>query len=160
MEKCKRCYSYAVNHHCRGRYGSDPDLCDVRYWRKRAEACGTPEAAPVRKNCGLVHSPADTCEELFRVKDAPTDPTSEVFTAQEWMELHMESAAAHRDVMTALTRLPNAHHPKPFGGIVDVKERRLAIHLDNVEVLEATQHAHQTLLKYSPFANPDNVLTS
>lgn len=37
MEKCKRCYSYAVNHHCHGRDGSDPDLCDVCYWRTRAE---------------------------------------------------------------------------------------------------------------------------
>jgi hypothetical protein len=35
--KCKICGSYAINHHCHGRDGSDPDLCDVCYWRKRAE---------------------------------------------------------------------------------------------------------------------------
>lgn len=37
MEKCKRCYSYAISHHCHGRDGSDPQLCDVCFWRKRAE---------------------------------------------------------------------------------------------------------------------------
>jgi hypothetical protein len=37
MKQCKICYSYAVNHHCHGRDGSDPDLCDVCYWRKRAD---------------------------------------------------------------------------------------------------------------------------
>ena len=36
MSQCK-CGSYAINHHCHGRDGSDPDLCDVCYWRKRAE---------------------------------------------------------------------------------------------------------------------------
>ena len=34
---CKRCGSYAINHNLHGRDGSDPDLCDVCYWRKRAE---------------------------------------------------------------------------------------------------------------------------
>jgi hypothetical protein len=37
MEKCKRCYSYAINHHCHGRDGSEPKLCDVCFWRNRAE---------------------------------------------------------------------------------------------------------------------------
>jgi hypothetical protein len=30
------CGSYAINHQHHGRDGSDPDLCDVCYWRKRA----------------------------------------------------------------------------------------------------------------------------
>jgi hypothetical protein len=34
--KCIKCSSYAVNHHCHGRDGTDPDLCDVCFWRKRA----------------------------------------------------------------------------------------------------------------------------
>ena len=34
---CKRCYSFAINHHLYGRDGSDEDLCDVCYWRKRAD---------------------------------------------------------------------------------------------------------------------------
>lgn len=35
---CKQCGSYAINHNLHGRDGSDPDLCDVCYWRKRAES--------------------------------------------------------------------------------------------------------------------------
>ena len=35
MSMCK-CGSYAINHHAHGRDGSDGDLCDVCYWRKRA----------------------------------------------------------------------------------------------------------------------------
>lgn len=34
---CKECGSHAINHHCHGRDGSDRDLCDVCYWRKRAQ---------------------------------------------------------------------------------------------------------------------------
>ena len=41
MERCSRCGSFAINHHCHGRDGSDPDLCDVCYWRKRAEFGGS-----------------------------------------------------------------------------------------------------------------------
>lgn len=36
MSKCVECGSYAINHHCHGRDGNDPKLCDVCYWRKRA----------------------------------------------------------------------------------------------------------------------------
>jgi hypothetical protein len=36
MKPCK-CGSYAINHASHGRDGSDGDLCDVCYWRKRAE---------------------------------------------------------------------------------------------------------------------------
>lgn len=36
--RCKRCGSYAINPHCHGREEDiDLDLCDVCYWRKRAE---------------------------------------------------------------------------------------------------------------------------
>lgn len=34
--KCVKCGSYAINHNEHGRDGSDGDLCDVCYWRKRA----------------------------------------------------------------------------------------------------------------------------
>lgn len=34
--RCK-CGSYAINHNAHGRDGSDDDLCDVCYWRKRAD---------------------------------------------------------------------------------------------------------------------------
>lgn len=35
--RCVRCSSYAINHGSHGRDGSDGDLCDVCYWRARAE---------------------------------------------------------------------------------------------------------------------------
>jgi hypothetical protein len=35
--KCVRCSSYAINHNSHDRDGSDPDLCDVCYWRKRCD---------------------------------------------------------------------------------------------------------------------------
>ena len=34
--KCKICRSMAINHHLHARDGSDPDLCDVCFWRNRA----------------------------------------------------------------------------------------------------------------------------
>ena len=35
--KCKRCYSYAINHHNHGRDGYGEELCDVCYWSDIAE---------------------------------------------------------------------------------------------------------------------------
>ena len=40
MSRCK-CGSYAINHRNHGRDGTDGDLCDVCFWRKRAEKNGT-----------------------------------------------------------------------------------------------------------------------
>lgn len=38
MRQCKECGSYAINPHCHGREEAvDIDLCDVCYWRKRAD---------------------------------------------------------------------------------------------------------------------------
>ena len=38
MNRCKLCSSQAINLTAHGRDGtSDPDLCDVCYWRTRAE---------------------------------------------------------------------------------------------------------------------------
>lgn len=34
---CKICGSFAINPHLHGRDDSDLDLCDVCYWRKRAD---------------------------------------------------------------------------------------------------------------------------
>lgn len=38
MKSCKRCGSHAINPHRHGRDNTDLDLCDVCYWRTRAEA--------------------------------------------------------------------------------------------------------------------------
>lgn len=42
--RCEKCGSHGVNHHLHGRDGSDPDLCDVCYWRKRA----VPKLQPIK----------------------------------------------------------------------------------------------------------------
>lgn len=34
---CSECGSFAINHQCHGRDGADGHLCDVCYWRTRAE---------------------------------------------------------------------------------------------------------------------------
>ena len=36
VNKCKQCGSHAINHNSHGRDGTDGELCDVCYWRKRA----------------------------------------------------------------------------------------------------------------------------
>ena len=36
MSQCIVCGSFAINHKHHGRDGSDPDLCDVCFWRKRS----------------------------------------------------------------------------------------------------------------------------
>lgn len=42
MSSCRRCNSFAINDHTHGREtGVDLDLCDVCYWRKRAEEAQT-----------------------------------------------------------------------------------------------------------------------
>ena len=56
MKKCKRCGSYAINHNLHGRDGSDNDVCDVCYWRKRSENVSQPcvavDAIKSCSNCG------------------------------------------------------------------------------------------------------------
>lgn len=34
---CKICSSYAINHGHHGRDGTEPNLCDVCYWREKAK---------------------------------------------------------------------------------------------------------------------------
>ena len=61
MSKCKICGSYAINSASHGRDGSDGDLCDVDYWRKRAElAAGllVHDAEIIRLAIALVCAPA------------------------------------------------------------------------------------------------------
>lgn len=48
MNQCK-CGSYAINPHCHGREsGVDLNLCDVCYWRTRAEAAKAASVCPVK----------------------------------------------------------------------------------------------------------------
>lgn len=80
--QCKRCGSYAINHHSHGRDGSDGDLCDVCYWRKRAECAVERE----REACAKV------CKE-YAVKHAKDDDDRK---AQAWMMLQCAAAIRAR----------------------------------------------------------------
>lgn len=48
-QACKKCGSYAINPRKHGRDNSDLDLCDVCYWRKRAEALNDKSMKFVKK---------------------------------------------------------------------------------------------------------------
>ena len=37
MNQCRSCGSYAINLNLHGRDGSKPELCDVCFWRERAQ---------------------------------------------------------------------------------------------------------------------------
>lgn len=56
------CGSYAINHDAHGRDGSDGDLCDVCYWRKRAR--GLPRWALVRDALAGAVQPTTTITPL------------------------------------------------------------------------------------------------
>lgn len=66
MSACKNCGSYAINNHLHGRDGSKRDLCDVCFWRDKADSQGLvlatlcdmvlSEDAPKRDNETLVRA--------------------------------------------------------------------------------------------------------
>lgn len=70
MNNCKRCRSYAINP---GHYGReadvDLDLCDVCYWRKRAETPATTYGIDWGKDGDKAC--VSTIETLRRAKDLP-----------------------------------------------------------------------------------------
>lgn len=70
MNKCTECGSYAINHHCHGRDGSDPELCDVCYWRVRATDYATLEAE---------------CERLRRDRDRANEFANTAVLARDAM---------------------------------------------------------------------------
>jgi hypothetical protein len=65
----------------------------------------------------------------------------------------IEAKGLALDFHDALQRLLVAHQPKPFGGITDTDELRKAESDRTTEILEATQHARQTLGKLKAPAN-------
>ena len=64
-QNCIECGSYAINHHCHGRDGSDGELCDVCYWRKRAGELDKPTMLVIQESKDLKHR----CDELLAALD-------------------------------------------------------------------------------------------
>ena len=71
MQTCK-CGSYAINHSSHGRDGSDGDLCDVCYWRTRADQLNF-EIAILQKALtdAADDNTADTSHHVDRYRAAP-----------------------------------------------------------------------------------------
>ena len=68
-QRCQRCKSQAINPHIHGRIaGVDLDLCDVCYWRKRAEV-----VSDTLIRHALIVASAAYCEAVARQDDGPTD---------------------------------------------------------------------------------------
>ena len=67
---CKRCGSWAINHGHHGRDGSDPELCDVCYWRKRTEAKDAELAGYVEANRHMKGELDDALEDARKYCEA------------------------------------------------------------------------------------------
>ena len=78
----KGCGSYAVNPEHHGRtYGVDLDLCDVCYWRKRAESATWPKPRPISE------APTDGSMVLIRLPDCNPQWTIGVFDPRRrWVD--------------------------------------------------------------------------
>jgi hypothetical protein len=90
QKKCKNCGSYAISPNLHGRKpGVDMDLCDVCYWRKRAEVISTELGAIwhislkcncpyCKKNVNLLDAPDFWDGKYFKVGEHMTDRTRNV----------------------------------------------------------------------------------
>lgn len=101
MNKCTECGSYAINHHCHGRDGSDPELCDVCYWRVRATDYAALEAECERLTDALDRQSVITgdyiarCQRLADERDALRAEISDLHTTMmaAAVEIHGHWAA-------------------------------------------------------------------
>ncbi len=81
------CGSYAINPGQSGREDtSDLDLCDVCYWRKRAESATWPKPRPVSE------APMDGSMVLIRLPDTKPQWTMGVFARTHWVDLCLVDA--------------------------------------------------------------------
>ena len=65
MSQVCECGSFAINHQCHGRDGSDGHLCDVCYWRKRAEV----KQAYIVERCGSGRFDSPELVDVYATKD-------------------------------------------------------------------------------------------
>ena len=67
MRQCE-CGSYAINHNCHGRDGSDDHLCDVCYWRKRADISGV--SIYIVERCGSGRFDMPELVDVYKSKES------------------------------------------------------------------------------------------
>ena len=87
VRRCTRCRSGAINPSDHGRTeGADLDLCDVCYWRKRAESATWPKPRPISE------APMDGSMVLIRLPDTKPQWTMGVFARTHWVDLCLVAA--------------------------------------------------------------------
>ena len=87
VRRCARCRSGAINPSDHGRTeGADLDLCDVCYWRKRAESATWPKPRPISE------APMDGSMVLIRLPDTKPQWTMGVFARTHWVDLCLVDA--------------------------------------------------------------------
>ena len=96
MKECNRCGSYAVNPGRSGRdETSDLDLCDVCYWRQRAEHA----VAAEREACADAESDAGR---LALELECLLQSISDMPTVSRWWESANEALDLHRSRLDAI----------------------------------------------------------
>ena len=87
VRRCFRCRSGAINPSDHGRTeGADLDLCDVCYWRKRAESATWPKPRPISE------APKDGSMVLICLPDTKPQWTMGVFARTHWVDLCLATA--------------------------------------------------------------------
>ena len=82
VRRCARCRSGAINPSDHGRTeGVDLDLCDVCYWRKRAESATWPKPRPISE------APKDGTMVLIQVPAYMPQWTIGLFDRKHWIDL-------------------------------------------------------------------------
>jgi hypothetical protein len=82
VRRCARCRSGAINPSDHGRTeGADLDLCDVCYWRKRAESATWPTPRPISE------APKDGTMVLIQVPSYMAQWTMGLFDRKHWIDL-------------------------------------------------------------------------
>ena len=71
MNHCRTCHSYAINPHMHWRDGTEPELCDVCFWRSKVPKRLTREqVAGLWLRCKAIDTPAFCAEFADAIQDA------------------------------------------------------------------------------------------
>ncbi len=131
-------------------FGDDAEFVAVKHYerlqRELAEAREQLEVERLRlAACGVVAT-ADTKETCGRAREMRSEYRSGSLVDVERRVDECIQLREQRDTLAeALQGLLKAHQPRPFGGIVDEKERLNAETNQIFETLEATHKARQAL---------------
>lgn len=134
MNKCTECGSYAINHHCHGRDGSDQELCDVCYWRVRATDYATLEA-----ECERLRAQVSALQPLANSWQSGYDKGREdgARAADRWKTQHARDSAELRRLCSERDAL-RQQRDKLAGLLRDVKSAyTTAIHWEDMRAAMA-----------------------